>query len=247
MHFPSVSDIIISKPKKIMNTYVAPMHYKNKKTALNFSVDSALCIPLSSDVVLVKNKKLIDFIADLNEHIIGSVKANCVEWFNNNMNLELIEEYYVNPLKYDKVHGFVVKLKHDEGVIEKGKKNITINVIGIRFLKQKFSIEWSISSIEEPDAQVKFDDDDNDSIFSSDLEDVPEPDPEEIIEIQRKYKTAIERFEMQLREEYENIRKRVEDIEETRKHLKDLRLNLAEIKTINDFEEISEALEKLQS
>uniref|UniRef100_A0A6C0BED8 Uncharacterized protein n=1 Tax=viral metagenome TaxID=1070528 RepID=A0A6C0BED8_9ZZZZ len=247
MQFPSVSEIIISKPKKLMNTFLASMHYKSKKLPLRFAVDSAMCIPISSDVVLVKNKNFMDFVADLNEHIISCVKSNCVEWFNNNMNLELIEEYYVNPLKYDKIYGSVVKLKHDEGKLEKGKKNIIIDVVGLRFLKQKFSIEWTISSIEDVSDKIEFQSVDTDSIFSSDLDDIPEPDPEELLEMKDKYNLLLTNISISIDDEHAKHKEVIKQLDAKKKLLVGIKDKIAEVQNVNDFYEISEAIQNIQS
>lgn len=247
MQFPSVCDILISKPKKLMNTFLASMHHRNKKMPLRFVVDGAMCIPISSDVVLIKNRNFMDFVADLNEHIVNCVKSNCVEWFNNNMNLELVEEYYVNPLKYDKIHGSVVKLKHDEGKFEKGKKNIIIDVVGLRFLKQKFSIEWTISSIDDVSDKVEFQTDDTDSIFSSDLDDIPEPDPEELLEMKGKYNVILTNIGISIDDEYAKHKEVMKQLDAKRKTLVGIKDKIGEVENVNDFYEISEAIENLQS
>jgi hypothetical protein len=131
------------------------------------------------------------YMADLSDHIISVVKDHCEAWFNNNMDIELIEDYYVNPVKFHKVHGNVMKVKLANGSVEfPDKESVRANVVivlkGLRFLKQKFSLEWEVRQWSPSIANdIEFDLLESDDLSTSDDEDedLPEPIPDDVDEI----------------------------------------------------------------
>jgi hypothetical protein len=184
-------DIHALKPKKDGSTYFAQLLHKKKE--IRFTLDNAQVFPQasSSSQILVKHKQMCMYMADLNDHIINVVKDHCEAWFNNNMDIELIEDYYVNPVKFHKVHGNVIKVKLANGSVafpEKDsiKANVVIVLKGLRFLKQKFSLEWEVREWSPSIANdIEFDLLESDDLSTSEDEDedLPEPIPDDVDEI----------------------------------------------------------------
>lgn len=229
MQFPTVSDIIISKPKKDGSTYLASIAYQRKKNVCEVHVENASCIP-STNAFLLKSKGFMDFMSDLNEHVIEVVKSNCGDWFNNNMSLDLIDEYYANPMKYDKVHGYTVKIKYD-GSVPEGKVNVKLQLTGLRFLKQKFNLEWTVESIEsagdfEFDMMESFD---SDSDVSSE-DDIPEPD---ISEIKAQYIHTLSDVQKKLIQSQERIATELASVENALSKVR----NASTLKALNEIYE----------
>jgi len=181
----SLNNIIISKPKKIDNTYVCNIYYPVKKEYLELSFDNVLLLsvkPLkhrNEFTIDFKNKLYNNFICDLNDFIIQTVKEKSPVWFDNNMNTDLIADYYTNPLIYDKKHGDIIRFKcvgnedYIKSIINK-KINIKLQFNYIRFYRQKFLIECEILTIEENNKYLIADED-----TESDYEN-PEPTIDDI-------------------------------------------------------------------
>ena len=181
-------DIHALKPKKDGSTYFAQLLHKKKE--IRFTLDNALVFPQASlSSVLIKHKQLCMYMADLSDHIIHVVKEHCEAWFNNNMDIELIEDYYVNPVKFHKVHGNVIKVKltNDKSQAREFpdkdsiKANVVIVLKGLRFLKQKFSLEWEVREWSPSITNdIEFDLLESDDLSTSEDEDLPEPIPDDV-------------------------------------------------------------------
>jgi len=184
MQFVNPHDIHALKPKKDGSTYFAQLLHKKKE--VKFTLDNAHVLPQTSSSLSVKHKRMCVYMADLSDHIVSLVKENCEAWFNNNMDIELIEDYYVNPVRFHKAHGNLLKLKVSQGSIEFPeagvvRANIVVVLKGLRFLKQKFSLEWEVREWSPCAANdIEFDLDDLSSTASEDdEEDLPEPIPDD--------------------------------------------------------------------
>lgn len=188
-------DIHALKPKKDGSTYFAQLLHKKKE--IRFTLDNAQVFPqASSSSILIKQKQMCIYMADLSDHIISVVKDHCEAWFNNNMDIELIEDYYVNPVKFHKVHGNVIKVKlaNDKSQAREFpdkdsiKANVVIVLKGLRFLKQKFSLEWEVREWEPSIGNdIEFDLLESDDLSTSEGEDddLPEPIPDDVDEIRK--------------------------------------------------------------
>lgn len=235
MQAQSVQDVTISKPKKDGSTYFAPIHIR-KKQAFTIDITDAQCFTTSSsNIVYVKNKHFLHYLVDLNDHIVDIVKSNCASWFNSNMDTELIEEYYINPVKYDKRYGDIIKIELckglDTSVLEAGsakKFDIVIEVKGLRFLKQKFSLEWNIIQLDAAE-DIQFCMSDND--LSSEEEDLPEPIPEDITEAKDNVIQRINALE-------NKFEKQIEEITNAMERIKTLKEALFDISTLNQLSEL---------
>ena len=155
----NIDKVIISKPKKQDATYICPLSYNTKQEALEIKIDKALVVsvkPLQTrneNMLTIKvNNKLVKTFADLNYHVLETVKNKSQLWFKNNLNIELVEDYFSNLVHFDKKYGDVLKLKiigNDEQFKSFLGQNVSINIIAehVRFYKQKFVIEFTIHDI----------------------------------------------------------------------------------------------------
>lgn len=193
-----INHILLAKPSKSEGTYVSSITYCSKDEPLNIVFENALLINCKQVVkneeymMTLKHSKSNNFFYDLNQYIIDVVKEKSKKWFNNNMNTELVEEYYASTLAYDKTHKDVLKLKvvgdNYKELQEKyvGKKvNIEMSFLHLRFYKQKFIIEFDINDISLCDDTNLFDSDgEYDGEFEDD-EEVPTPFKEDIEDIKK--------------------------------------------------------------
>ena len=146
-------NMIINKPKKSdQNSYTCVISTKQKKT---FSILLNKCnlVSLKDQYLYLKTSNSdLDTFFDINATIIDIVKENCGEWFNNNMNMDLVEEYFINTLVYDKNQGDLIKIKLISDCKEVLDVNINyslkLSLKHLRFYKQKFVIEFNIKDVE---------------------------------------------------------------------------------------------------
>jgi len=186
-----IDNIIISKPHKFDNSYTCSIYYpiKKKKLKINFT-NSILLYTKSINnknefFIFIKNKNFNNLMYDINDKIINIVKKESINWFNNNMNTNLVEDYYTNTIFYDKEYGDIIRLKcigNEKILKNKFMKKNDINIIfnHLRFYKQKFVIECEIDSISEIN-NIKINDELNESDNSDN--DLPYPDEEDISNI----------------------------------------------------------------
>jgi hypothetical protein len=209
MQFINPTDIHALKPKKDGTTYFAQL-MTNKKKEIKYKLETAVILPSPSATTLVmKHKPMCLYMADLNEHIISLVKDNCLAWFNNNMAIDLIEDYFVSPLKFHKQHGNVIKLKVQGTGLDtydpEKKYNMVLVLKGLRFLKQKFSLEWEIREHERclPN-DLEFDLLDSDSMASDD-EELPEPVPDDVDAIKQDIVTHLSTLQVNVQDKIQRL------------------------------------------
>jgi hypothetical protein len=246
MQFPSVKDVIIMKPRKDGSTYFAPLAFQNKTQVFTIELSNVQCIRANS--LYIKNKAFMNYMVDLNEHIVETVKDKCASWFNSSMSTDLIDEYFVNPLKYDKEHGYLVKVDCDD--IDKShekshdKYNLTIEVRGLRFLKQKFNIEWAVINFDSAQA-IEFNIDDTSDV--SEEEDIPEPIPEDVNDMKEKYTITLSELVDQHKSKADEARKALSDIEAIIQKLESSKNDITSFNSLAEFFEIDDFIESLQN
>lgn len=235
MRFPSVSDISIRKPEKDGSTYFATFAYnKHRNSPVKIQLDTVICVK-SKDNIYVRNKEFTDYMIDLNEHIIEIVKQKWPAWFKNNLNKEFIEESYVNPLRYDKRYGNLVKLGQCD--VEEGKFDIKLEVTGLRFQKQKFNIVWSIKEITAAqDVEFTFADESDNEIIDDDL---PEPIPEDVEDAKEKYTLHINDLLERYTEEYDRLKSIIDKLSNAKNDIKSF-------ESLEDFVVIEDLIETLR-
>ena len=120
-------NVEFSKPKKIDgNTYICQLFQSKQPLKILFEKSTIISSTNLTNIstlkhnneytLILKNKSMYDFIFDLNTHIVDTVKKNYQTWFVSNMNPDFIDDYYSNPLFYNKVHGDLIKLKCIDGI-----------------------------------------------------------------------------------------------------------------------------------
>jgi hypothetical protein len=231
----NINLIRINKSKKSdNNTFICPIWKDKKNILLTIDLNNSVIIMKKcingQNYIYIKNKKINNLFYDLNDKIVEIVKANCNTWFNNNMNVDLIDDYYINTLVYDKKYGDLIKLKciNDDIVKENVKCNITISLQHLRFYKQKFVLECNIDTFELIDEYLLEDDNNSlDEFFEED--ELPQPTYEELENIKLEHTKKATNTLIKLKEEVSI--------------LEDLLIKLNESKTIESILKICDKLE----
>ena len=229
--------IIISKPRRIENTYICPIFYNQKKESLQITFTNMVIIeikPLKNRnefILYCKNKNYNNFLFDLSTFIINQVKEKSVIWFKNDHLIDLIDDYYTSPLLYDKNHGDIIKFKciGNENYIKDyiGKKtDINIQFTQLKFYKQKFLLEAEVINLHEVINNCDIIEDED--IDNNQLEETPEPDLEDINYIKREYIDISDKYLNELKIMLSEIESKIIDIENIKLKL----LNTNNIKNI---------------
>ena len=183
MEYPSVQNMILQKPKKNGSTYFANIFVDKRKNPFILELENVLCFHRNGNMY-IKSKSLMMYMIDIASYITENVKNNCSEWFHNNMNVDLIDDYYDNVIKFDKEHGNVVRIKciNSLDIFNTDKYNVHIKFHGLRFSKQKFYIEFEVMKFEKyevcEDVNIFIETSDDYLSSDEDNEDIPEPIPE---------------------------------------------------------------------
>lgn len=195
IQYPSVNSMQIQRPKKNGgNSFLCSISKDKKKKPYTISIKNAkimkfseLSTPGESYLYLIpKSRADFNSIYDINQRILEIVKENEDSWFNNNMNIELIDDYYTTTLIYDKLYGDIIKLKVISSLYPEIKEldknkfyDLKITLLQLRFFKQKFVLETCIEAYEESEA-ICFIDDSEEEIREELVEDDISPSYEEI-------------------------------------------------------------------
>jgi hypothetical protein len=187
----------ISKPKRHGNsTFLGEIYLQgtDKKThkfaAKNVKVINVKDVE-DDQYIYMKHKDVIKNMCEITSEVIESVKGNCDKWFKTILSEDLIEDYYINPIMYDKDKGRIIKLK----VLNKldieqvpGYVDMNIELKYIKFYKQKFILEWNIillnDNVHEGGSEIASD-------SETDDDDVPSPYNEELETLRQEYITRV--------------------------------------------------------
>lgn len=229
--FPIVENIIVQKPKKSFgNSYTCPIYYQSRKNAYTLLLSRAKVVKVSrlsnlDDLYLfLRIPQVYNYFFDINHKIVEIVKNCSGEWFNNNMNPELIEDYYTSTLVYDKNYGDVLKLKvvgGDYQTLEKLNQkdtdyDITITLTNLRFFKQKFVLETRVDNhaVHTGFSFIDSDGEDGDLDEPESLSDVvASPSHEEVQEIRSGTLRGIEVKMDEVREKIENLTDKLKELD----------------------------------
>lgn len=148
-----ISQLSFTKAKKKEGYYICPA-----KGGFNicFNNVSIISIKDTSNTLILKSKDkdITKFMDDFNSKILKTVIENSPSWFNTNMDTDLIEEYYISTLQYDKQRGETIRLKiKNIDDIEEAKEigenvSIAVTLKYLKFFKQKFYPEFQVEVIE---------------------------------------------------------------------------------------------------
>jgi hypothetical protein len=166
----AIDTIVIGKARKNEGFYICHVTTLDKSPFV-VTIDKAqvLTIKETSNTVILKSKCSVRYMDDLNDKIIDVVKQNSSNWFSTSIDNELIDEYYISTLQYDKKRGETIRIKvrNIDEVIDKqisGHVKFTLVLKYLKFYKQKFFAEFNIEGIEaveliQPCNDVFLDDD----------------------------------------------------------------------------------------
>lgn len=149
----SVDTLTICKARKKEGFYVCPV--KGTFTIV-FERSHILAIKETSSTLILKckNKTMTRYMDDLNNKILDIVKNSTSTWFNSRIDDDLIDEYFISTLQYDKRQGETIRLKiKNIDEIEEAKDidsdvMIVLAFKGLKFYKQKFFPEFHIELVE---------------------------------------------------------------------------------------------------
>lgn len=195
-----IDTLIIGKAKKKEGFYVCPV--KGTFTIV-FPKSSIVTIKETSNTLILKSKdkSMTRYMDDLNNKIMSIVKDNSSSWFHSRIDDELIEEYYISTLQYDKRRGETIrlKIKNIEEVEEAKDIDTDVKVVvtfkGLKFFKQKFYPEFQVDMVEafENDNEPMFNDDEHmDELFVDDDEH-PLPSYEEVMSMKEEYMQSLKK------------------------------------------------------
>lgn len=258
---PPLDQIKCTKPRKYDNTYVcqlfvgdAPTDNTKRKT-LTLSFKGSKIIQMKHAfqpgdyTIYIKNRKMHDLLYDLNTFIVEYTRKHCSDWFGNNMNPELLEDYFSNPLFYMKNHGDIIKLKcvgspNLNEFVEMDKPvDLEITIANIRFYKQKFMYECKVEACTESALDIKTIaiEDDVEDVDASDEEDIPQPTADEINILREEFKQILRNKrnklvdrEEELDSELTHVRSRVTAADKFLSILDKENINLEKILEIGD-------------
>jgi hypothetical protein len=236
------SFITISKPRKQENGTYEGKVYTDKKKHVKLHINNALVIKVKSgndnqNYMYLKERSIAKDLYDLNNQVVEQVKENCFSWFRIHLNEDLIEDYCSSCVMYDKKFGQVLKFKclNDISNIPcETHVNVDITLVGIRFYKQKFVLEWNVEQVEQLCNMNISDLSDDDSIVDDEYE-VPCPDQEELATLKASYFAEASR-------RCDNI---MVSIDELQKKRDSINLLLEELQSLSDFTKISRVCDEL--
>lgn len=150
----AIDTIVIGKARKNEGFYICNVTTLDKSPFV-VTIDKAqvLTIKETSNTVILKSKCCVRYMDDLNDKIIDVVKQNSSNWFSTSIDNELIDEYYISTLQYDKKRGETIRIKvrNIDEIIDKpisGHVKLVLVLKYLKFYKQKFFAEFNIESVE---------------------------------------------------------------------------------------------------
>jgi hypothetical protein len=180
-----IENLAFSKAKKKEGFYICPV--KGTFT-LRFDNVSIVSIKDTSNTLILKckDKEISKYMDDFNHMILKIVTDNSSSWFNTNIDKDLIDEYYISTLQYDKKRGETIRLKlKNIDDIEEAKDlgeyvSIALSLKYLKFFKQKFYPEFQVELVEatEDHSNLEMYSDDE---FFGDEEEHPVPSFEEVM------------------------------------------------------------------
>lgn len=149
-----IDTIVIGKARKNEGFYICNVTTSDKSPFV-VTIDKAqvLNVKETSNTVILKSKCSVRYMDDLNDKIIDIVKQNSSNWFSTSIDNELIDEYYISTLQYDKKRGETIRIKvrNIDEIVDKeisGHVKFTLVLKYLKFYKQKFFAEFNIEGIE---------------------------------------------------------------------------------------------------
>lgn len=196
----SIETLTIGKAKKKEGFYVCPVKCS---FTIVFPKSSIVTIKETSNTLILKSKDktMTRYMDDLNDKILNIVKENSASWFHSRIDDDLIEEYYISTLQYDKRKGETIrlKLKNIEEVEEAKDFDTDVKVVvtfkGLKFYKQKFYPEFQVNLVEalEGSNEPMFHDDEHQDEIFVDEDEHPLPSYEEVMSMKEDYLRSLKK------------------------------------------------------
>lgn len=245
-----VTDIQISKAKKREGFYICPVTSSSSRSPFIVCLNGATIIDVkeTSHTVVMKCKGMTHYMDSLNDIILDVVRENSSSWFSTRIDDDLIDEYYISTLQYDKKKGETIriKIKNIEEIEEQFqdcKINIVLSLKYIKFYKQKFFPEFELQLIEHSVYQSEkcalefLETSDEEGGFSSDEEEVPLPSYEEIHAMKTECIEKLYDSKSVFEDSYTSIAKKLTKVGDA----------IHKLETCNDFSTIIRLCEEYQN
>ena len=191
-----IIEVQITKPKRQENgTYQADILHKGSKenNPVTLKMKQAYIFAIKemkrdkhddtnqepSFSLFFKHSSIADTLCDINQQVVDIVKQNCSTWFRTSLSDDMIDDYFVNNIMYDKKKGKYVKIKCVNDISQVPVNvmvNLEVSLQHIRFYKQQFVLEWVIEEVEIL----------NDVVQDKDEEDIPYPNNADLRDIQHR-------------------------------------------------------------
>ena len=229
-----VEHLTIQKAKKKEGFYLCPIGCNGVRTpfVITFNKAKLLSLRETSSTVIIKCRGMSKYMDELNDKIVDTVRDNSGAWFNSTIDDELIEEYYISTLQYDKKRGETIRLKvKNIDELEQDMLDttgtLTVCLKYLKFYKQKFFPEFDIASFEpvaqnsdnlplfgsesEEEEDVDFDDDAE--------EEIPKPSYEELQVMKHDLITKLQAKNTTLRLSYTALKQQIETFQDAIQNL----------------------------
>lgn len=214
--------LVVDKAKKKDGYYLCPICAEEKQPfVIVINKAKVLKIKETSNTVVIKSKysPSTRFMDDLNEKILDIVRINSPLWFNSSIDNDLIDEYYISTLQYDKKQGETIRLKciniDDFSELQEQSKclDIVFTLKHLKFYRQKFFAEFQIESLSINDEQSALfldDESDDENVYSDEM---PVPPYEEILVIKKDCLEKLDNFGADLQSQVQNLKDKLREIE----------------------------------
>ena len=160
-----ISKITYEKPEKIRGSFISKAFYDGEpiyiKTPEIKNVSGIVHTETKTYLDLEfddSNIHLYNFLSSFDENNITQININSKDWFSKEFPLDVIEDFYMSPLKHRNVPRFRLKMPVLKGkneciiydcennlISDLNKNNKVISILqflGLRFLKQQVICEW---------------------------------------------------------------------------------------------------------
>ena len=208
----NIQGLNVGKARKREGYYICPVTFTENKLPFTVTFEDATIVEHreKSNTIIIKCKGMVRFMDNLNEAIMDIVRENSGSWFNTKLDDDLIDEYYISTLQYDKKKGETIRMKvNNIDEIEENYKDskvlLSMTLKYVKFYKQKFFPEFQVDSIEHIENSQPIFIDDSDDEFIDDEEDLPLPSFEEIQQIKNDCLKSLYTQRTHLEETFANI------------------------------------------
>lgn len=241
-----VTKIVLKNPHRYDDYFISKIEYElstnKKKFIIKIPNTNLLSYNDDTNVFILKSSKQINkLVVKIEDYLLETSLDHCTEWFGDKIKASKFEDStQLNScaILHSKV-GEALKLKSfgsksdsESCILEKEVLyNVSIQLYGIRFSKNNFVLLWKVIEKEElkEDINCMLQDDEDEEIFSMDLE-------------QDAKDELMKSIELKLSETI-NI---INELELKKNKLNSLKLELENVFTFSEFVKISESFDFIE-